>query len=134
MRWLERAQPLGLLVLRVVLGAVMIAHGYGKLFGGMHHYAQYVHSIGLPGWLAYPSAVIEFAGGLLVLVGFATRISAFFIFLNMAVAIWKGHAHQSLMGGYEFPLAVAAIAFVLIFFGAGTISIDWLAGGGPGRK
>ncbi len=121
-------------MLRVVLGAVMVAHGYGKLFGGMPHYVQYVHSIGLPGWLAYPSALIEFAGGILVLVGFATRISAFLIFLNMAVAIWKGHAHQPLKGGYEFPLTVAAIAFVLIFFGAGAISVDWLAGGGASRK
>jgi uncharacterized membrane protein YphA (DoxX/SURF4 family) len=33
-------------------------------------------------------------------------------------------------GGYEFPLALATIAFALIFFGAGPISIDAIRGGG----
>ncbi len=134
MRWLERAQPLALLVLRLVLGVVMVAHGYGKLFGGMSRYVQYVHSLGLPNWLAYPSAIIEFVGGLLVLIGLVTRISALLIFLDMLVAIWKVHLHQSLKGGYEFPLSIAAIAFVLIFFGAGAISFDWLSGSGGGRR
>lgn len=126
MRWLDRAQPLALLVLRLVLGAIMVTHGYSKIFGGMSHHAQLVHSIGLPGWLAYLSAGAEFFGGLMVLLGAATRIGALLILINMLVAIWKVHLQQGMRGGLEFPLSVAAIAVALIFFGGGAISIEWI--------
>src|SRR5277367_6154475 len=62
LRSLDRLQPLALLVLRVVLGVIMIGHGYGKVFGGLSHHAQFVGSLGLPGWLAYCSAAAEFFG------------------------------------------------------------------------
>ena len=126
MRWLDRVQPLALLVLRLVLGVIFVAHGYSKIFGGMSHHVQLVHSLGIPGWLAYVSAAAEFFGGLMVLLGLATRIGAALIFCNMAVAIWKVHLHQGVRGGLEFPLSVAAIAFALIFFGGGPISLEWL--------
>ncbi len=132
-RWLERAQPLALLVLRIALGLVMFIHGYAKVFGGMAHHVALVRSLGLPGWLAYPSAGIELIGGLLILFGAATRISALLVLIDLVVAILKVDVHQGLRGGYEFPLSLAAIAFALIFFGAGPISVDWLSGGG-GRK
>jgi putative oxidoreductase len=125
-KWLDRIQPLALLVLRLVLGAIMVAHGYSKVFGGMSHHVQTVHNLGLPGWLAYLSAGAEFIGGLMVLLGLATRIGAALIFFNLLVAIWKVHLHQGLKGGLEFPLSVAAIAFALIFFGGGPISVEWL--------
>ena len=73
MRYLDRLQPLALLVLRVALGVVMVAHGYSKVFGGLSHHVQYVASLGLPGWWAYLSAAAEFLGGLLVLAGLFTR-------------------------------------------------------------
>ena len=126
MRWLDRVQPLALLVLRLVLGTIFVVHGYAKLFGGLSHHVQVVHNLGLPGWLAYVSAGAEFFGGLMVLLGLATRVGATLIFLNMLVAIWKVHLHQGLRDGLEFPLSVAAIAFALIFFGGGPISVEWL--------
>jgi putative oxidoreductase len=113
-------------VLRIVLGAVMIAHGYGKVFGGMSHYVQFFLGLGIPGWLAYVSALTEFFGGLLILLGVATRIAGLFILCNLLVALWKVHLHQPLKGGMEFPLSAAAIAFALIFFGSGPISVEWL--------
>lgn len=126
MRGLDRVQPLALLVLRLVLGAIFIAHGYAKLFGGMSHFVQTAHGLGLPGWLGYLSGCAEFFGGLMVLLGLATRVGALFIFGNLVVAIWKVHLHQPLKGGLEFPLSVAAIAFALIFLGGGPISLEWL--------
>lgn len=134
MRYLDRLQPLALLVLRVALGVVMVAHGYSKVFGGLSHHVQYVASLGLPGWWAYLSAASEFLGGLLVLVGLFTRASAFAICADLGVAIWKEHWHNGLLGdkGYQFPLALAAIAFALIFFGAGPIALDSIRRGGGG--
>lgn len=138
MRALDRLQPLALLVLRLVLGIIMVAHGFGKVFGGMHHHVQTVINLGLPGWLAYCSAAAEFFGGILVIAGFLTRFAALAICINMVVAIWKVHWRNGLMGdhGYQFPLSLAAIAFALIFLGAGSIAFDSLRGGGrlSGKK
>ena len=139
MRYLERLQPLALLVMRLALGAIMVAHGYHKVFGGLHHFAQFISSMGLPGWLGYVSAFTEFLGGLLVLAGLFTRPAAFAICINLMVAIGKVHIHNGLLGapdrpGYEFPMAAAALAFALIFLGAGPISLDHILRGGGGAS
>ena len=132
MRYLDRLQPLALLVMRLALGAVMVGHGYHKVFGGLHHHAQFVASLGLPAWTGYLSSFTEFLGGLLVIAGLFTRAAAFAICINMAVAIVKVHWHNGLSGdhGFEFPLSLAVLAFALIFFGAGPISIDHILRGG----
>jgi len=135
LRYLDRLQPLALLVMRLAVGVIMTAHGYHKVFGGLHHHAQMVSSLGLPAWLGYVSSFTEFLGGLLILAGLFTRIAAFAIFINLFVAIWKVHLHNGLIGnpqrpGFEFPLAVAALAFALVFFGGGAVAIDHVLRGG----
>jgi len=135
LRYLDRLQPLALFVMRLALGAIILGHGYHKVFGGLHHHVQLVTSLGLPAWTAYLSSFTEFFGGILVLIGLFTRVAAFAICINMCVAIAKVHLHNGLMGngGYEFPLALAALAFGLVFFGGGAIAFDHIrapAGGG----
>lgn len=135
MRYLDRLQPLSLFVMRLVLGAVMVAHGYHKVFGGLHQHAHMVASMGLPSWLGYVSAFTEFLGGLMILAGFFTRAAALALCINLSVAIWKVHLHNGLIGspdhpGYEFPMSVAALAFALIFFGGGPIALDHVLRGG----
>jgi putative oxidoreductase len=135
LRYLDRLQPLALLLMRLVLGAIMVVHGSHKVFGGLHHFVQMVGGMGLPAWLGYVSAFTEFLGGLLILAGFFTRPAAFAVCINLCVAIWKVHLHNGLTGspdhpGFEFPLAAAALAFALIFFGGGPIAIDHILRGG----
>ncbi len=134
MRYLDRLQPLALLVLRVVLGVVMIGHGYPKVFGGLSHHVQMVSGLGLPGWWAYLSAGAEFFGGIAVIAGLFTRFAALAICVDLSVAIWKVHWRNGLLGngGYQLPLALAAVAFALIFFGAGPIALDSIRRGGGG--
>jgi putative oxidoreductase len=134
-RTLDRLQPLALLVLRIVIGVIMVAHGYPKVTG-ISHTMQMVSGLGLPGWTAYLSAAAEFFGGILLLLGLFTRCASFAVLIDMAVAIWKVHWKHGLRGdgGYEFPLALAAIAFALIFLGAGSISLDSIRRGGGPRK
>lgn len=134
MRALDRLQPLGLFVLRVVLGVIMVAHGYPKIFGGIGHHVQFVGSLGLSGWLAYPSAAAEFFGGILLIAGLFTRWAAFAVFINMFVAIARVHWHNGLLGqgGYQFPLSLEAIAFAVVFSGAGAISLDYALRGKSG--
>lgn len=132
-KYLDRLQPLALLVMRLTLATVMIAHGSQKVFGGMPRHESLVSSIGFPAWMAYVSAAAEFGGGILVLLGLFTRIAALAITTDLAVAIIKVHAKAGLRGpgGFEFPLAVVVIAFALIFFGAGPISLESIFSGHP---
>jgi putative oxidoreductase len=133
--FLNRLQPLGLLVLRLSLGAIMIAHGFPKVFGELHHHVELVRSIHLPGWLAYLSAAAEFGGGILLVIGFFTRCAALAVLIDMLVAIFGVHFKNGFLGqgNYQFPLALAAIAFSLILFGGGSISLDWMRGSKSAR-
>ena len=72
--WLRSLAPWGAMLLRLVLGAAMVYHGWAKvapthglhgdLFSGMRHFSGYVVSLGLPEWLGYLSATTEFFGGM----------------------------------------------------------------------
>jgi len=119
--FLNRLQPLALLAMRLVLGAIMIAHGYHKVWGGFHHHMEFVGSLGIPRWMAYLSAGTEFFGGIAIVLGLFTRFFSLAIVIEMAVAIWKVHFKNGLTGngGFEFPLAVATIAFALLCFDGG---------------
>jgi putative oxidoreductase len=134
LRYLDRMQPLGLLILRFTLGVIMVAHGSHKVYGHMQDYASYIHSLGMPTWLGYVSALVEFGGGILLIAGLLTRCAAIAVLIDMCVAIAKVHWQHGLLGagGMEFPLSLAAIAFALIFLGGGAISIDAIRGGGSG--
>jgi putative oxidoreductase len=136
MKYLDRLQPVALLALRLALATIMIAHGSQKVFGGMPRFQGMVSGIGLPAWLAYLSAAAEFGGGILVLLGVFTRCAALAITIDLAVAIVKIHAKSGLRGpgGFEFPLAVVAIAFALIFLGPGPIALDTIFGGRPSLR
>lgn len=143
MRFLDRLHPLALLALRLALGAIMISRGAQKLFGGMPNFMGMLNKLGIPAWMAYLTLAAEFGGGILLVVGLLTRLAALSILIDMAVAILKVHLPNGLRGagpgrvGYEFPLACAAIAFALILFGGGPISLDgafFRGGGSAARK
>jgi putative oxidoreductase len=138
-------------VLRLVLGVVFFVHGAQKVlgwFGGdgftatMRMFTGFLH---IPVPLAYLAIAAEFFGGLGVIFGLLTRVAAFGIFTDMAVAIAMIHRHfgffMNWMGtqkgeGYEYHLLVLAITVFLMIRGAGAASIDrWLDGdrGRPSR-
>ena len=132
----NRLQPFALLVARLVLGAIMIAHGYHKVFGGFHHHMDMVGSLGLPRWMAYLSTGTEFFGGIAIVMGLCTRFFAGAFLIEMCVAIWKVHFKNGFTGngGYEFPLALAAIALVLLCFDGGPWGFNFGKGGGSSRS
>jgi putative oxidoreductase len=136
LNFLNRLQPLALLVLRLVLGAIMIAHGYHKVFGGFHRHMEFVASLGFPGWMAYLSAGAEFFGGIAIVLGLFTRVFSLAIVIEMGVAIWKVHIKNGLVGngGYEFPLALAAMAFALLCFDGGPYALTFGARAAGARR
>lgn len=124
-RLLDRLQPLALLIMRLALGVIIITHGFLKVAHPAATVAM-MQGYGLPGWTAYLSMAAEFGGGILVVLGLLTRLAALTIVVDLAAAMVKVHGKFGVLGpkGIELPLAVATVAFALIFFGAGPISLD----------
>ena len=107
--------------MRLALGAILIAHGYHKVFGGFHHHMDMIASLRLPRWMAFLSTGTEFFGGIAIVLELFTRFFSLAVVIEMCVVIWKIHFKNGLTGpgGYEFPMAVAAIALALLCFGGG---------------
>jgi putative oxidoreductase len=127
MNALEKLRPLALLLLRLALAAIFIYHGYPKLFGHTREAVQGFAHLGLPGYFAYISGLIEFFGGCLLIVGLFTPIAALLLTIEMVIAIWKTGrlaANPMAVHGYELPLVLAVGAFMLAIFGAGLLSFD----------
>ena len=121
---------LALLVLRIALGAVFIAHGAQKLFVyGFAGTSGSFADMGVPlASIAGPLVgLVEFIGGMLLVVGLGTRLVAAALAVDMVVAAFLVHLPFGIFsadGGYELPLALAAGALALILAGPGRISVD----------
>jgi putative oxidoreductase len=131
MRFFPQLQPLALLVMRVSLGAIILAHGLQKA-RNIGRFMGLLGSIGVPSWMAYVVTGVEVGGGILLIIGLLTPWAALAITCDMAVAIATVHFPKGLTGagGYEFTLALISLAFALIFFGAGPFSLDYYVFGG----
>lgn len=131
---LNNLQPWGALLLRLVLGVAMMYHGWSKVIpaGGFHggnafsaieHHSHYIASMGLPYWLGIVSALTEFLGGALLLLGLFTRFAAFLVAINMLVALVMVNRHHGYVGS-EYSLALFVIAVMLFFYGSGVCALD----------
>ena len=80
----------------------------------------------MPEVFAWAATLSEFVGGILLILGLATRFAAFFIFFTMSVAAFIALKSAPLQGGKELALAYWAIAGALMMTGAGCLSFDAL--------
>lgn len=134
-------QPWGPTVLRLAVGAVFVAHGAQKLFGlggggGPSGTAAFFAQLGLRP--AYPLALlvglVEVGGGLLLLGGAFTKVSAGLLTATMVVAVWKVHIPNGFFlnwtnapgqgHGYEFSLVLLGALAALLLSGPGALSVD----------
>jgi len=129
---------ISLLLLRVIVGVTFFAHGAQKVMGWFGGYGlagtagafkNYMH---IPAPLTYLASFTEFFGGIFIIFGFLTRLTALGLLINMVVAIFKVHIKAGFFlstepgksNGYEYNLSLSAISLVLILTGAGPLSID----------
>lgn len=136
MRFMDHLRPLSLLLLRVALGVIFMWHGYPKLFTNHNAWVTNFVHMGFPSYFATISGALEFFGGILLIVGLLTRLTALLLAIEMGVALAHVIVPQSgihAVGKYELPLALCTAAFALATVGAGVISLDQIAFEG-GRK
>jgi putative oxidoreductase len=129
---------LGLLVLRIVVGAVFVGHGAQKLFGsfgghGLDGTGAFFESLGLrPGrMMARAAGLAELAGGALFALGLLTPLAATLLIAVMVTASATVHGRNGVWvtnGGFEYNLVLAAVPFAVASIGAGKWSLDHVLG------
>jgi putative oxidoreductase len=133
----SHANDLALIAVRVALAWIFIYYGAGKLFGafngpGLHQTALFFSNtahLHPGGFFAVLGGVIEFGGAIAVALGIGSRLAGLALFGDQVMAMitvtWvNGINSESLTPGYEFNLALAVLALVIVFLGPGRVSLD----------
>ncbi len=118
-----------MLLMRVYIGAIFIPHGYQKLFTyGLDGVSQNFEGMGIP--LPYLSALLatfaELFGGIALILGIGTRITALSLAFTMLVAIITAHSQAffNQSGGMEYPLTLGIACVAIFLSGGGAYSLD----------
>lgn len=111
-----------LLIGRITLGIIMVAHGMQKIMG-MEKTIGMFNQIGLPPIMAYATAIIEAVAGLTLIIGFYVIPSAIAIAITMFGAIVLVKFKMGLIGGYEYPLTLLALSVMLAITGSNKRSL-----------
>lgn len=118
---------LSLLLIRIGGGGFMLTHGYGKLQQLISGNIEFGDPIGLGEELSLGLTVFaEFFCGLLLLVGFLSRLAAIPLIITMLVAILVVHAGQE-FGNIELGLFYLISSTVILLCGPGKYSVDYAA-------
>lgn len=134
---MDKTTSLSVLLIRVALGAIFIAHGYMKLFvfgiGGVIK-SFTAMGIPLPAILGTIVTLLEFFGGIAILIGLLTRWISLLFVVEFLVALFKVHlANGFFIGrgmdgqfhyGFEFVFLILFASLALSIMKAGNYSLD----------
>lgn len=126
-------------VIRIALGVMIVTHGAQKLFGWFGGFGVsgtigfFSDALGVPAVLTVLVIIIEFFGGLALIVGALSRIAAAGVIAVMLGAVYLVHFPNGWFmnwggnqagEGFEFHFLVVAMAVALLFNGSGAFSVD----------
>ena len=124
----------GLLIVRMIVGGLFLAHGAQKLFGwfggaGVSGTAGWFESFDIkPGvFMAVMVGIIEFLGGLLLAIGLLAPFAAAVLAVTMICAVVKVHWRNGLWNiynGYEYNLVLFSVLLLIVLTGAGKYAVD----------
>lgn len=133
---LDKGKDIGLLILRLGLGAMFIYHGAPKLFGGIDSWGKIGAAMGnfgihfLPQFWGFMSGVAEFGGGICLILGLIFRPAMVFLVINLVVAAASHFARGQGLGGASHAIEDAIMFLGLAFVGPGKFSLEtWLKAG-----
>ena len=124
---------LGILVLRLGLGIMFMAHGLQKTFGafggpGIKAFSEMLSGLKMapPLFWAYVAAYTELLGGLFLVIGLQTRLSAAMLLVLIVTAAITVHLKKGFFlsnGGFEYTFIIACVCLALILSGPGRFCI-----------
>ena len=125
----DALEPLSYPLIRFVAGAMMVPHGYAKVFGGIEGTTKFFASVGLEPalTLAWYVGLLELVGGVCVAFGFLTRFMSAQLVGLLAVATFYIHLPSGFLwvkGGFEYPLFWMVIMIAITIQGGGKLSVD----------
>ncbi|MDW0121259.1 MAG: DoxX family protein [Nitrososphaeraceae archaeon] len=120
----KRLMMFGPLPIRILAGILFIAHGLPK-FENIGGTQGFFGSVGIPPELAIPIGLLEVIGGIFLLVGVVTRITAILFIIEMIGATLIVKLSDGFVGGYELELLLVAVGTSLLLTGPGRISVEW---------
>ena len=120
-------------LMRVVIGYIMLMHGWGKINAGAAGITAYMAKNGLePGAaFAYAAMFLETVGAVCIILGLFTRFFAAAMAIEMAIAFIFVHGPKGFaagQGGFEYVLLLGIVLFVIAIRGGGPYSADRVIG------
>ena len=114
------------LALRVAVALILIAHGFPKIKNISKTSSDFAGMGFRPGFIFGPLvALVEFAGGLLLLVGFLTQAVAAVVAIEFfIITLWRLKQKSPFKGGLELDLLVLASSLILLTGSAGAWALD----------
>ena len=128
-----QTKDFGIAILRMIVGLVFLVHGYQKLFVyGFGGVGASFAKMGIPSPAVFAIIVtlVEFLGGIALLLGLFTRWAALLLAINMLVAVVRVHLPSGffLPRGYEYALTLLCANIALILTGPGRPALDRMMG------
>ncbi len=128
-----KVQDWALVILRLGIGTTFILHGYPKLFpSGPGGFVGLLQNLGFPSpvFLAYVVSILEFGGGIAMILGLFVRYIGLLMVFEMIMTSFRVKMPRGVSfifskgTGWELDFLLLIIALALVLLGAGAISID----------
>uniref|UniRef100_A0A6C0E229 DoxX family protein n=1 Tax=viral metagenome TaxID=1070528 RepID=A0A6C0E229_9ZZZZ len=110
------------LLIRVIIGIIFVFHGYNKLLD-LQNWNKFIVSKNLPEFLGIFSALFETIIGILLIIGFLTRLSSLGLIIFMIIAIYLAHIEEPIYK-YLYQISIILLGITLLITGSGNYSVD----------
>lgn len=136
--FLSFMRSFALLIARLALGGILIVHGWDRWqVRKISSQVAYLQQFGTPypDWAAWGATILELVGGIFLIVGALTPLVALAVVVEQVLIIvyvnwrngpWLVSSTNRYAGGYEYNVALGALALLLTVYGAGAMSVDRL--------
>ena len=127
---INKQQDKAFLILRLLVGVLIMLHGFGNLLSGYAFIGQVLNKSGLPDFLAYGAFIGEIIAPILLIIGYRSRLASLGIAITMFLAVILVHGGEvfslNQFGGWAIELQAFYFfgAIALFFSGAGDIAVS----------